>query len=252
MLTGLHPREVNGGRVEQTAPGRWRLSVPGGDNAAYRCAQLDDYLHLARRDFPWQGNFDIALRLRASAPDLPGTWGFGVWNDPFGLTFATRGRARRLPALPQTAWWFYASPHNHLAVQDDHPASGLLAATFASRPVPAPLLGLGLPALPLVFLPTAARILRRIARRFVHESATQIETDVTGWHTYRLSRQAGQIQFSLDDQVIAVTPVTPRGALGFVLWIDNQFAAFPPDGRIRMGALTNPAAWIEVEENLAR
>jgi hypothetical protein len=35
--------------------------------------------------------------------------------------------------------------------------------------------------------------------------------------------------------------------LGFVLWVDNQYAAFPPDGRIRFGSLENPEpAWIEV------
>jgi len=37
--------------------------------------------------------------------------------------------------------------------------------------------------------------------------------------------------------------------LGIVLWVDNRYAAYPPDGRIRYGALKNPeAAWIEIKD----
>lgn len=249
MISGLHPREVNGGRVEQTAPGCFRLSIPAGDDRQYRCAQLDDYIHLPRQNFPWKAvqQPKFTVRMRVSAAELPGTWGFGLWNDPFGLTFATRGRARRLPTLPQTAWFFYASPHNHLALHDNHPASGFLAATFASKRIPPPLIALGLPVLPLLFWQPAARLLRSFMRRFVQESAALVPGDVTAWRACRIEFCANQVLFSLDDQPIAASQIIPRGPLGFVLWIDNQFAAFPSDGRVSMGALANPAAWLEVE-----
>jgi hypothetical protein len=35
--------------------------------------------------------------------------------------------------------------------------------------------------------------------------------------------------------------------MGLVLWIDNQFAAFPPDGKVRFGSLENPEpVWMEL------
>jgi hypothetical protein len=37
--------------------------------------------------------------------------------------------------------------------------------------------------------------------------------------------------------------------LGLVLWIDNQYAAFPPTGRLRIGSLLNPeSAWLELAD----
>jgi hypothetical protein len=43
--------------------------------------------------------------------------------------------------------------------------------------------------------------------------------------------------------------VSPRPPLGLVIWIDNQFAAFTPEGKIGFGVLKNPElAWLEVKE----
>jgi hypothetical protein len=34
-----------------------------------------------------------------------------------------------------------------------------------------------------------------------------------------------------------------------VIWIDNQYAALPPTGRLSFGALPNPQpAWIEISD----
>jgi hypothetical protein len=49
----------------------------------------------------------------------------------------------RLPALPNTAWFFFASPPNYLSLRDDLPAQGALAAVFRSPRLPASLLVLG-------------------------------------------------------------------------------------------------------------
>ena len=72
-----------------TATGTWRLEIPAGPAGTYRVAQLDDYAHLPRLRFPWRSDTEQVLRLsleaRLSAPELPGTWGFGWWNDPFSL-----------------------------------------------------------------------------------------------------------------------------------------------------------------------
>jgi hypothetical protein len=43
--------------------------------------------------------------------------------------------------------------------------------------------------------------------------------------------------------------VSPHPPLGLVIWIDNQFAAFAPDGKIGFGVLENPEpAWLEIKE----
>ncbi len=138
----LGQRTQAGGQVDRLdAAGGWRLSLPPGPAGQYRWAQLDDYIPLPRRRFLWTPPVRLSLEARVSAPGLPGTWGFGFWNDPFQASLGLGGTARRLPALPNAAWFFYASPPNFLAFRDDLPAQGLLAATFRLPLLPAPLFG---------------------------------------------------------------------------------------------------------------
>ncbi|MDR3575750.1 MAG: hypothetical protein P4L50_17965 [Anaerolineaceae bacterium] len=249
MPLALLPRLTPGSSVEPLGDGHWLLTIPSGPAGRYRWAQLDDYMQLSRGKFMWKPPLTLSLRARLSAPNLPGTWGFGFWNDPFNASLGIGGTARRTPALPDTAWFFYGSPANYLAFRDDHPAHGLLAASFASKAVPPLLLALGLPLSPLLAWPLTARLLRRWARAFIHEDALQLETDVTAWHGYQLELFPGLARFVLDGQTVFETAVAPRSRQGFVLWIDNQFAAFPPSGRLRFGMLENPQpAWLEVAD----
>jgi len=237
--------------VVETQTGFWRLEIPAGSEKAYRCAQLDDYTHLRRGDFHWKpgaGGLRLSLRARVSAAALPGTWGFGLWNDPFSVGLGVEGAALRLPALPNTAWFFYAGPGNYLAFQDTHPAEGLLAATFSSPRIPGLLLAPGALALPMLTIRPLARLLRRAASKMIGESGALAPVDPTEWHAYGLEWRAKQARFSIDGSEIFTTPVSPRSPLGLVLWIDNQYAAFPPSGRLGMGTSANPqAAWLEME-----
>ena len=191
---------------------------------------------------------ELCVTARVSAPDLPGTWGFGWWNDPFSLQLGLGGATRRLPALPNAAWVFYAAPPNYLALRDDHPAQGLLAATFSSPRLPALLLALGLPVAPLLMWPRAARAIRSVARGFVREDAGVLPLDPTQWHTYGLVWTEDLARVTVDGVVAFSTPVVPTGRLGLVLWIDNQYAAFPADGRLRIGSSANPDAWLDIAD----
>jgi hypothetical protein len=95
----------------------------------------------------------------------------------------------------------------------------------------------------------AARWLRRLARRWVRQDACRLEIDPTQWHAYRLQWQAEQVRFWVDEALVLETAAAPRGPLGLVLWVDNQYAALPPDGRLRFGTLPNPRpAWLEIAE----
>jgi hypothetical protein len=245
----LHPSFTTGAEASASGPGAWRLSIPAGPKGAYRLAQVDDTFGLARRAFHWQAPFALELRARVSAADLPGTWGFGAWNDPFSAGLGVGGTSARLPALPNAAWFFYASPPNHLAFHDGHPAQGFLAATFSAPRVPSALTIFGLPGMPMLALPASARLVRGLLARMLREDAAQLDLDVTAWHTYRMEWQEKSCRFEVDGRMVYETVVAPRGPLGLVIWVDNQYAALPPDGRLGYGTLPNLLpAWVEIED----
>lgn len=248
IFPNLKIKVFRGGKVLKPTHSTWRLEIPTGPPNQYRLAQLDDYTDLPRRDFPWHPPLTLSLRARASSNSLPGTWGFGLWNDSFGLTLV-KGTQLRLPVLPNTAWFFFASPPNYLSLRDDLPAHGQLAATFRSpHKMPAGLF-LRAPLLALFFLRPLMRYLRRSARGYVHQDAISLDHDPTAWHLYEIAWRSDKVIFGLDGVTILETHVSPLGLLGLVLWIDNQYASLPPDGRVEFGSLSNhQAAWIELAD----
>jgi hypothetical protein len=242
----VQARTTHAGKVE-VIPNGWRLEIGDGGPAVYRLAQLDDYALLARRRFIWREQATLKLRCRVSQPNLPGTWGFGFWNDPFTVSFGLQGMARRLPVLPNACWFFHASPENHLSFVNGQPASGFLAQTFSSPRIPSALLAQGIFGIPLLLIRPLSRWLRsNIAAKLIREDAKRLSVDVTEWHEYSLSWQAKQVEFVIDGETAFETEASPKGPLGLVIWIDNQYAAWRPDGSLRMGALANPRAWMEV------
>jgi hypothetical protein len=153
--------------------------------------------------------------------------------------------ARRLPTLPQALWFFHAGAENYLTLRDDLPPNGLLTGGFAARPFPRLLLAAGLP---LLTIPPLARWLRRLGRRWVAEDAKLLQLDETAWHSYRLEWLDQEVRFWVDEQMMLQTRLAIRSPLALVIWIDNQFAAFLPNGRLRAGVCANPAAWLEVDD----
>lgn len=236
-----------GAQVEQTAKGHWRLSIPAGEAGQYRLAQMDDYRSLPRRKFLWQPPVTVSFSMRSSGHNLPGTWGLGLWNDPFGFAIA-QGAVRLLPALPNAAWFFFASESNYLSFRDDVPAAGQLAGVFSAPRVPIWLFAPGVVLVPLLAFRPAARLLRRLASRLIKEAAAQMTHDPTEWHDYLLVWEAEKVAFGVDGETVLETQVSPHGPLGLVLWIDNQYAAWTPDGRLKYGTLPNESAWIDIKE----
>src|SRR6187431_728447 len=84
----------------------YRLSIPSGKADQYRLAQLDDYTQTPRSRFPLRFPLSLSLSARTSSDSITGTWGFGLWNDPFGLSLGFGGNPFRLPALPNAIWFF--------------------------------------------------------------------------------------------------------------------------------------------------
>jgi hypothetical protein len=245
----LHISKSHSASVTRLGEDGWHLEIPAHNRLGYHLAQLDDHGSRRRSSFLWRPTLTFSLQARVSAQDLPGTWGFGLWNDPFSLLLAYNQLSPRLPSLPQAAWFFHASPQNYLSFRDDLPANGFLAATFASTSLPPILLLVASPVLALSLIPGAAQWLRWMLRRFVQQDAAQVISHLTDWHAYRLEWEAGQVRFYLDEIPLLQTGVAPNLPLSLVIWIDNQYAALPPKGRLRYGYLphTEPA-WLEVRD----
>ena len=202
----MNERATRGASVTSTENG-WRLGIQKGDSSGYRNAQLDDYAQLPRHRFPHRG-LSLSLRARTSSSSPAGTWGFGLWNDPFGLSLGFGGSPFRLPALPNAVWFFYASQQNYLSFTDDKPAQGFLAQTFRS-PKFHPLLilaGLALPFSPL--RETARKLLSKV----IDEDSVAVSVDVTQWHRYRLewTRSGKRTAWYVDDTLVFESPVSPN------------------------------------------
>ncbi len=247
MLQQLAARTAGGGRVER-GPDSWRFSLDPAQRGAYQLAQLDDYTGVPRRRFTQRPPLRLSLRARASHLNLAGTWGFGLWNDPFGFSLGFGGRSQ-LPALPNAAWFMFASPRNHLSLQDGLPSNGSMAAVYRSPRIPSLLLAPGLLALPLLALPAAARGLRRLAAGLVQQDATALQHDPREWHNYELLWQADKVDFRIDGQSVFLSQTSPKPPLSLVIWLDNQYAAWLPSGKLRYGVEEPQAdSWVEISD----
>lgn len=238
MINDLEKREVNGGSVKDTPENTISLRIPGMASDTYGLAQLDDYMHLPRREFLHQTPFQLMVEARISAKRFPGTWGFGLWNDPFSLGFGASGMARLIPKAPNAAWFFYGSEENHLSLRDDLPGSGFHAKTFRSPLIPSILSLVAVPGLPLLLWPAAARLVRKLSRQLVKEDAKSLDINVEEWHSYQLNWEEDLVTFSVDGNEVFLTDQSPRGRLGLVIWIDNQYFRFDREGRIEFGFLS--------------
>ena len=247
MKIKLERRQVSGGRVTNLDDDGYRLSLPVLPVGKYGLAQVDDYMHLPRWRFPHQPPLRFRFEARVSAPEIPGTWGFGLWNDPFSFGFGGGGMARVLPVLPNAAWFFYGSQPNHLTLDNDQPGAGFHAKVFRSPKHPSFLSLLGVPALPVLFWPSMARLIRKMMSHLVKESAALISRSVESWHVYELLWKRDQVVFSIDQAVVLETDISPQGRLGLVIWVDNQYFRFDGDGNVGFGFLgVHTEQWLDV------
>jgi hypothetical protein len=250
---GLGENRTVGASIKKTAEGVYRLEIPPGPPRRYRLAQLDDYSFLRRNLFLWKAETRLSLQARVSHTCHAGTWGFGFWNDPFAMGFLTGLKGLRLPVFPDAAWFFYSSPESFLSLRDDLPGNGLTAGTFQSPGWSGLKLGLASLFLPfLLFQPFSCRLRKRIAKVLIQDTQS-IPADPTKWHNYELHWKQVSTSFFIDGKLVLETSACPMGPLGFILWIDNQSAAWKPDGKIGYRLLPGEdRAWIEIKDILMR
>ncbi len=240
-----------------------RLVLDGAEATRYSDAQLDDYSGLRASRYPWRPPLRMRVRARASHATQPvrrvgraegnpaqeggqwlrGTAGFGFWNAPFTLA---GGGVRP----PEALWFFAASAPSRLALTDGGAAYGWKAQMVHSRR-----LGALAATPPMALSAIWARISGddRAATHWMerlsgaHEATLDSQrADLRQWHDYSLEWQPDIARFAIDDQIVLAAPHPPRGPLGFVAWIDNQYAIVTPRGKLRFGALTCPPQWLEL------
>ena len=238
----LRHLQINGGIVESGPP--LRLHLPAVEQS-YADAQVDDYGGRSRRHYPWRPGVELALQARFShgVNDLVGTAGFGFWNAPFGDPTVP------WPALPQAAWFFYASPPNDLPLAPAGPGRGWFAATLDATTGQALLMA---PFAPFVLLVNRITAVRRRFWPWLQQrlgiSFASIEEDMVAWHDYRLVWRPEGSAFFVDGRPLLQTRHSPRGPLGFVCWLDNQYMVATANGRFRWGTLpVETDQWLEVQ-----
>jgi hypothetical protein len=232
---------VGSGRVVAGSEG-WRLTIGPESGRSYANAQLDDYHH----DHAWRWQPPLRLTVMArfshAAAELRGTAGFGFWNDPVGMTL--HGRLRP----PQTAWFFFGAPPTNLPFANGVPGWGWKAATLdASR-----LRSLGATLLvPVAWAaaqwPRTHHWLWPKLQRLWQIGEQPLDVDLREWHEYTLVWQRQRLEFRVDSQVALVTPYAPRGPLGLVVWIDNQYMIATPQGHFGAGCVATGEQWVEIK-----
>jgi hypothetical protein len=240
--------ELGGGRVHDEA-GTLRLAIPALGRG-YADAQLDDYRRLPRGRFPWRPPLHLRLRARSSHAVPTGTLGFGFWNDPLSVSFGQGGTAGRLPAVPSALWFFHGSPPHDLALQEGVPGVGWRAASLHSRGLPWALVALGAPlALGLShFAATRPWAVRSVCRT-VRAQEVVVSERLNAWHTYEIAWHPCEASFQVDGRTVLIAPNPPPGPLGFVAWIDNQYAILSPERGIRFGVLPcSERQWLEITD----
>ncbi|PWH13695.1 MAG: hypothetical protein DDG58_13525 [Ardenticatenia bacterium] len=212
----------------------------------YSNAQIDDYRGLPRRRLRWRPPLRLKVQARFSHPAgmLRGTAGFGFWNDPFMMTGA------RWPALPRVIWFFYASPPSDMQLALGVSGYGWKAATLdATRPGALALA----PYAPIAVLALRfQRVHRRlwpVIQRALGIQEKLLSVDMTDWHVYVLEWLPRQTHFYVDGEIVLRNAPSPRGPLGFVMWMDNQYMVVTPQGRLGWGLLEiDGEQWMEIRQ----
>lgn len=239
--------EIGGGEVETTSRAVARMMIPGLSRG-YADAQLDDYRDKSRKHFPWYPPLQLKLRARASASNPSGTLGFGFWNDPFTLSLGQGGAARRLPAAPQTVWFFYGSPPNHFTFSPDAAGHGFKAMAIRAPAIPSLLLTpLAAAGVLLAQIPGVRKPVLKTALQTLKSAEAELDVTLDEWHQYALVWDVNLVRFEIDDRLVLQEQIRVPGPLGFVTWIDNQYAIASPEMGFRFGTIpTDRPQWLEI------
>ncbi|MEO0599128.1 MAG: hypothetical protein AAF126_23665, partial [Chloroflexota bacterium] len=222
----------------------WQLYHPAHGKEVYSNAQISDYDHT--RNFslhpsPTPDNISMNsayMRVVASAntANLRGTAGFGFWNHPFAP-----GEFNLV--APQALWFFFSSDESNMQLAQGVKGHGWKAATInANRWQFFSLLPIAPLAMPLMNIPAAYDALWHIGQDAigVREKALN-PAMLLEKHTYEIIWCVNSVEFKVDGETILESNVgIPREPLGFIAWLDNQYAVVTPKGNFGFGLVDVP------------
>jgi hypothetical protein len=226
LAPSIRITEMGRGKVT-AAPDNLRLALPAVSGDGYHDAQVCDY-H-TRSEFCWKA--PLRMTVRAAGENLQaGTAGFGFWNHPF----VPGERGFR---LPQAAWFFFSAPPNNMALAQGVPGAGWKAATIDARRwaflALAPKAPIGIL---LMRIPALYARLWPIGQRALGVSEALLDTALLDtMHSYTLDWRRDGLTFAVDGQTVLAAPHAPGGPLGFIAWVDNQYAVVTPQGQFGFG-----------------
>ncbi len=231
--------ELGGGCVSARESG-FRLNLPSAGSDVYSDAQISDYA--SRAEFGNRPPLRLSLRARATG-ELKGTAGFGFWNH----AFMPEQRSFR---LPQAIWFLLTSPENNIALAHGIAGHGWKAAAINARSWR--FLAL-LPTAPLGFLLMRRRLLNDalwpVAQRTLGVSEALLDAELLrDFNSYSIDWRAGRAIFTIDGEVVHRAEHVARGPLGFIAWIDNQYAVVTPQGKFKWGLLAADEQSLEISD----
>jgi hypothetical protein len=241
-----------------------RMELPAGEQGRYSNAQIDDYGRPLTARFLWRPPLHLEVRARSSLPVHPpslpsasiidgpdrgvkqdylvGTAGFGFWNRLLSL-----GAGR--PSLPEAVWFLAASPPSDMALVPGIPGWGWKAQVVHAQRWSA--LWTGVPTLATVGWTRLTGRGETIAAHWLHRFTGAAEAHLipplNEWHEYQLDWQKRSARFYVDGAEVLNVPDPPRGPLGFVAWIDNQYAIITPRGSVGSGSLASGPEWLDID-----
>jgi hypothetical protein len=74
-----------------------------------------------------------------------------------------------------------------------------------------------------------------------------LPVEMNEWHDYTLEWQRNEVLFWVDDTMVLRSLQSPTRPLGFVTWLDNQYAIATPRGVLRFGTVTSGPQWLELD-----
>jgi hypothetical protein len=244
-----------GGGLVEVVESNLRLELPNAAAGVYSDAQIDDYSRQARPTFPWRPPLKLTIRARfshlvhpiatadvgANERLLRGTAGFGFWNYPLSLT----GMAQR---PPDAIWFFGASQPSNMALVPGVPGWGWKAQVVHAHRWDA-VAALGPTALSALWGRLSGReeAAARWVQRLTGAQEARLTFDPREWAMYEIDWRHDRAMYYVDGALALVAPNPPVGPLGFVAWVDNQYAVATPRGELRFGTIASEREWIELE-----
>lgn len=218
----------------------------------YTDAQIDDYTMRSRKEYLWKPPLRMTVRARFSHNTAPinatastknilrGTAGFGFWNKPFTMQghWFTK---------PQAVWFFYAAPPSNMALVPGIPGWGWKAQVINTTNA-----GVLANAAPAAIAAGYGRLTGNhpaghAVRRFAGAHEQLITHTMKDWHTYTLEWRENDATFWIDDTLLYKVNTAPTQPLGFVAWLDNEYAVATPSGELRFGKTAASKQWMDMD-----